>query len=234
MSRFARRKPQRNNVFVTTMVCMGFRCRLHGALAATLLLFVAIEIRAAGVDSLWPMCAGCHGRDGAPQGSEIPIISGQPFTVIEDALILFADGKRPCTVMCAIAGALSRPEMEALANYLEQQAFVPAEQEFDPARASQGREIHHDHGCESCHFQGGRESRGVAPILAGQQTQYLRRSLLEVRRGARSGPQVMNAAVQSLRDDEIEALLSFWARGQNTPDHSDTAGPGSRHQGNGR
>jgi len=194
---------------------------------------MAIDVRAADVDSLWPVCSACHGRDGMPLGAEIPIISGQPFTVIEDALILFAKGKRPCTVMCAIAGALSGPEMEALANYLEQQPFVPAEQESAPALVSLGQELHMDKGCETCHFQGGRAGRGVTPILAGQQTGYLRKSLLEIRAGSRSGPQVMNAAIRSLNADEIEALLNFYARGRDTPDRSDNAGPGSRRKGNG-
>jgi cytochrome c553 len=123
--------------------------------------------------------------------------------------------------------------MEALANYLEQQPFVPAEQEFAPALVARGRDIHRNQGCVSCHFQGGRNSRGVAPILAGQQTRYLRKSLLEIHAGSRSGPRVMNKAVRSLGDDEIEALLSFYASGQDGPKRSDLARSGSRPKGNG-
>lgn len=157
-------------------------------------------------------CSACHNGNGTTLSSDIPIIAGQPFSVIEDALILFAGGQRPCTAMCAIAAALSPLEQEALANYLEQQTFIPAAQEFEPALAALGAELHLTNGCETCHSQGGRNGNGMAPILAGQWTPYLRNALDQIKAGKRRGPKVMNQAVQSLSNDESEALLNFYAR----------------------
>lgn len=180
-------------------------------------LLVVIEAWAADAETLLPLCAACHGGNGIPPGAEIPIIAGQPFTVIEDALMLFADGKRPCTVMCGVASALSPHEMEALAEYLEQQPFVPADQTYDPALASKGEQVHTARGCETCHSRGGRDGQGMAPVLAGQHTPYLRDALRQIQAGRRRGPKVMNQAVQSLSNDEIEALLNFYARDQEKP-----------------
>lgn len=167
---------------------------------------------AAEVETLMRTCSTCHGGNETTLSSDIPIIAGQPFSVIEDALILFADGQRPCSAMCAIAVALNPLEKEALANYLEQQTFAPAAQPFELELAALGAKVHHNNGCEICHSQGGRNGNGMAPILAGQWTAYLRNALFQIKTGKRSGPQVMNQAIRSLSNDEIEALLNFYAR----------------------
>jgi sulfide dehydrogenase cytochrome subunit len=166
------------------------------------------------VHTLMRTCAACHTPNGNPPSSDIPIIAGQPFTVINDALLLFAAAERPCMAMCGIAAELSPHEKEALADYLEEQTFVPAKQEFDPSLAALGAKLHADKGCETCHSQGGRNGNGMAPILAGQRTPYLRNALQQIKVGTRSGPTVMNQAVRSLSDDEIEALLNYYARNQ--------------------
>ena len=186
-------------------------CWLFSALAVAPFLLVT-PAGAADVDALMQVCSACHGVSGNPLSSDIPIITGQPFTVIEDSLILFANGERPCTTMCAIAATLSPHEKEALANDLEQQTFTPAAQEFEPSLAALGAKLHLNNGCETCHSQGGRNGNGMAPILAGQRTPYLRDALDQIKAGKRSGPKVMNQAVRSLSNDEIEALLNFYAR----------------------
>ena len=191
---------------------------LPSARLVVCLLLMAIEVRAADAERLLPVCSACHSGNGIPPGAEIPIIAGQPFTVIEDALMLFAAGQRPCTVMCGVASALSVHEMEALAEYFEQQPFVPADQEYDPTWASVGAQVHRIRGCDTCHSQGGRDGQGMAPILAGQRTPYLRDALNQIQAGKRRGPKVMNQAVQALSNNEIEALLHFYARDQEKRD----------------
>jgi len=172
----------------------------------------------------------CHAPGGVGQASEgVPLIAGQPFTTVEDALMLFSAGNRPCTVMCAIAAGMNPGEMEALAEKLEQLPYVPADQEFDPDLASHGGKLHLNSGCDACHSRGGQNGQGMAPVLAGQRTSYLRQALLQVRAGLRKGPRVMNQAVRKLDDDEIEALLHFYAGNRAKPAcgarRTDTAGP---------
>jgi len=169
------------------------------------------EADAAQVGELLPTCQACHGENEASVNSDVPIIAGQPFTVISDALMLFANGGRPCTSMCAVAATLSPDERAALAAYMERQVFVPARQEFDAGLARRGAALHRNCGCEGCHSQGGENGQGMAPVLSGQKTAYLRNALAQIRSGTRSGPQVMNRSIRALRDQDIEALLNFYA-----------------------
>jgi len=196
--------------------CPGVACRRFCGFLAGILLAAGVALagnaKAVETDTLLQACSACHGDTGPQVRRDIPVIQGQPFTVIDDALILFADGVRPCTVMCAIATALTAPEMEALANELERRAFVPAHQEFEPGLAVLGAEVHENGGCETCHSGGGRDGHGMAPILAGQWTVYLRQALHQIKAGERHGPTVMNRAIRSLSEGEIEALVNFYAR----------------------
>jgi len=66
-------------------------------------------VAAAEVEVLLQTCVACHSGSGVPLNCDVPIIAGQPFTVINDALIPFATGERPSTSMCAMAGVLSVP-----------------------------------------------------------------------------------------------------------------------------
>jgi len=172
------------------------------------------ETRAVDAPALVQSCLACHGENAFLAGGTAPAITGQPFTVIQDALMLFAANGRPCTVMCAIAASLSQGEIKALANYLEQQDFVSVDQESDPDLAVLGSELHLRNGCDNCHSEGGRNGLGMAPVLAGQWKPYLRDALLQVRAGKRKGPKAMNGAIRSMSEEDIEALLEFYARGR--------------------
>jgi len=210
MCRSARRRPRFNKKFVRAPRQNVSRL-LASALLSASCLWQVVELRASAENSLITACTACHSPHGDPVSKDIPIIAGQPFTVIEDALILFAAGKRPCTVMCAIAAGLSSEEIQALAGYLEQQAYISAFQGFDPGLAALGGDLHVNSGCENCHSRGGRDGQGMAPVLAGQRTPYLRKALLQIRAGMRKGPKVMNQAISGLDDNDIEALLNFYA-----------------------
>ncbi len=175
--------------------------------------------------TLTAVCSGCHGPGGVSVNSTVPTIAGQAYTVIEDNLLAFRDGGRACTetellqdeaaalvsAMCAVVATLDDRDISALAEFYELQVFAPARQSFDAAFAAEGARIHREAGCELCHSQGGRESNGMAAILAGQWTAYLERSLLRIRAGERMGPKVMNQAIRKMTDRDIAALLNYYA-----------------------
>ena len=180
------------------------------------------------IGALTPVCSGCHGPDGISLNSTVPTIGGQAYTLIEDNLLALRDNEGACvetellqgeaaallSAMCAFAATLENQDIAALAEYYELQAFVPARQSFDPALAAEGARIHRQANCELCHSNGGRDSNGMAAILAGQWTRYLERSLRRIRAGERMGPKVMNQAIRKLTDGDIEALLSYYASQQ--------------------
>lgn len=171
------------------------------------------------------ICAGCHGEGGVSSNPFVPTLAGQPYSLIEDNLLAFRAGQRSCaperndgsppallaTTMCATVAGLSDQEISGLAAYFEQQEFKPADQVFDPALAKSGAALHFEMGCEECHSDGGRVTNAMAPVLAGQWTPYLERALRAVRSGAKPAPDMMSSSVRELADDEVEALLNYYA-----------------------
>ena len=179
-------------------------------------------------ESAAAFCSSCHGARGVSQNPMAPTLAGQPYTLIEDNLLAFRAGGRSCSpdradgtpaallaeTMCNHVAGLSDDEIAELAAYFSSQQFVAARQDFDPALASRGSEIHQQAGCNRCHAEGGRVTLYMAPVLAGQWTPYLRRALEAVNDGLRQGPKMMNGPIKQMDEDSMEALLNFYASGQ--------------------
>jgi len=186
-----------------------------------------IPLLAADVTTLKVMCESCHGPDGVSVTASVPTIAGQAYTLIEDNLLAYRSNERSCNTeppgndgrsappspMCAIASTLADEAISALAEYYERQEFLPANQDFDKTLATRGEELHRQAECELCHSGGGSASNGMAAILAGQWTLYLETAFRQIRSGERMGPTVMNSAIQLLSNEDVRALLNYYASG---------------------
>ena len=187
-------------------------------------------------------CVACHGEGGISPNPMVPILAGQPYTLLEDNLLAFRSGKRTCSperndgsppallaqTMCATVATLTDQQIAVIAAWFESLPFEPAQQAFEPALAEQGAQLHQQEGCERCHSDGGRISNAMAPILAGQWTPYLRRAMDALQSGTRKGPKVMNAAIHDLQQNEIEALLNYYAEnGHGGGEHAQGLNTGS-------
>ena len=172
-------------------------------------------------------CNGCHGDDGVSQWSDVPTIAGIPEFVHADALYLFRDEARPCseseyrqgdtskaaTTMCAVVADLSDDEIDEVAAYYAGIAFVAATQDFDADLAAAGKAVH-EAKCDRCHSEGGSNPDDEASILAGQWIGYLGAQFGQYRAGEREQPKKMEEAIGSLSDDDVKALLHFYASQQ--------------------
>jgi sulfide dehydrogenase cytochrome subunit len=78
-------------------------------------------------------CAGCHGTNGNSVGPASPSIAAMDPLVFVDTMIAFQEGDTYSTIMGRIAKGYSEEEFEEMGEYLNEQAFVPAKQEFDQA-----------------------------------------------------------------------------------------------------
>ena len=182
---------------------------------------------ASDLDSLTANCNGCHGKDGASQWSDVPTIAGIDAFVHSEALYTYQDEGRPCaeskyrtgdtsraaTTMCAIAAKLSDEDIEALSAHYSELPFVPAKQNFDAALASAGKAIH-DKECSRCHSDGGSNPEDETSILAGQWVDYLRASIAEFQSGDREKPKQGLEKIGALSDDDVNALLNYYASQQ--------------------
>jgi sulfide dehydrogenase cytochrome subunit len=176
------------------------------------------------------ICADCHGEDGASTEPDVPVIGGLSAFAIEENLFAFRDHGRPCrttfyrtgvpgrptTDMCQIAADLSDDDVFEIAVFFSSKPFVPAAQQTDPEKAAMGAEVHRS-GCHLCHGKGGGDPADHASILAGQSMRYLTMSFINFRAERRWMPRAMEARLQELTDQEVEALVHFYGAGGNEP-----------------
>ncbi|MDH3614418.1 MAG: c-type cytochrome [Gammaproteobacteria bacterium] len=172
-------------------------------------------------------CNGCHGDDGVSQWTDVPTIAGMPEYVHADSLYFFRDNERPCndseyrqgdtsrpaTNMCKAVSDLSDDTIDEIAAYYFELPFVAAQQEFDAALATAGKVVHEEQ-CDMCHSDGGSNPDDEAGILAGQWMGYLDASLTQYKSGDREQPKKMQEAVDALTDDDIKALVHYYASQQ--------------------
>lgn len=164
-------------------------------------------------------CEVCHGKNGNSEKDDVPSIAGFSDVVIGDSLAMFQSGERKAgkyivdgreTGMNEIAGDLSEEDIEALAVFYAGQTFRPHPQKYDAELAGKGAEIH-DSKCENCHSEQGSNADDDAAILAGQWMPYLQAQFAAFRSGERVSPKKMQKKLDSLTDEDIEALINFYA-----------------------
>lgn len=181
----------------------------------------------ADVASLAGDCDDCHGVNGISQWADMPTIAGIDEFVHSEALFIYRDNARPCadsqyrrgetgrppTNMCQVTQDLSDVQIEELAAHYAALPFATAAQNFDADLAAAGKAVH-DEGCGLCHTDGGSNPADESSILAGQWTGYLERSMAEYRAGERDQPPRMQQAIDELSDDDVLALLHYYASQQ--------------------
>ena len=178
-------------------------------------------------DAIVENCNGCHGDDGVSQWTDVPTIAGMPEFVHADALFIYLDGARPCREseyrqgdtsrpaesMCDVVADLDEGTMEELAAYYAELPFVAAKQDFDSALASAGKAVH-DEKCEKCHSDAGTNPEDEAGILGGQWMGYMENAFADYRNDEREQPKQMKQKMDELSDDDVKALLHFYASQQ--------------------
>ena len=166
------------------------------------------------------LCEKCHGKDGNSTTPDVPIIAGFSHEGFFNTMDVFRAGDRialkfhrpgePETVMNDIAKDLSNEEVRSLADYFSKREFKPPQQSVNTDLARRG-EVIHKRLCERCHTGGGAHPVEDAAILAGQWTPYLRRQFVNFLSGKRLLPRTMLRRIKDLSEDDIEALLNFYA-----------------------
>jgi len=187
----------------------GFLTALRWTLAAVLV--SSGSIAQADVSGLLKKCTICHGDQGISDEPAYPSIAGIPTKIQADALRAYRDGTRDCGPvqrMCKVGHDLTDEQIKELAEHFAAMTFRPAEQEFDPVLAEQGRLLHEDY-CEVCH--GDSPEDAEKSILHGQWADYLRYALSQYRSGHRKQPPSMRRQTEKLSEEQLEALVNFYA-----------------------
>jgi sulfide dehydrogenase cytochrome subunit len=123
------------------------------------------------------------------------------------------DTSRAATTMCAVTADLSDDMIDEVAAYYAGLPFVAAKQDFDAGLAEAGKAVH-DAECDRCHSEGGSNPEDEASILAGQNMGYLADTMAEYRAGEREQPKKMEEKLNALSDDDVKALVHYYASQQ--------------------
>ncbi len=179
-------------------------------LAASILIGVP-AYAAGGVEETAQICSGCHGENGVPQEKTTPIIWGQNEGYLYLQLRDFKKGMRKSDVMGPIAETLSKDDMKALAAYFNKKKWPDLQQPSAPkdVRAKALRAID-SIACRGCHldqYQGD----GTTARLAGQQRQYLEKTMLAFRDGTRGNNPGMTNLMNTASPDELKAAAEYLA-----------------------
>ena len=158
-------------------------------------------------------CAGCHGTDGASAGPATPSIAGNSEIYMVDTMMAFKSGERPATVMGRIAKGYSEEEFKLMGSYFAKQPIAKTSQQLDAAKVAAGEKLFGKN-CEKCHDEKGGLADDDSGILASQWLPYLQYSMADFKAGSREMAKKMKKKVDKLSDDELEALLQFFASQQ--------------------
>lgn len=190
-------------------LCRSIR-RLFTAMAVVVVLLSGAAV-AQTIEEKAQLCSACHGEAGIPQEKTTPVIWGQNEGYLYLNLRDFNKGSRKNEQMSAIAADLSKDDMKALAAYFSKLAW-PKLQQPSAAKdvSTKALTAIGSIGCPSCHldqFQGD----GTTARLAGQQSEYLKQTMLAFRDGSRGNNPGMSDLMKAISPDDIGAISQYVA-----------------------
>jgi cytochrome c553 len=156
-------------------------------------------------------CATCHGENGIPPDKSWPVIWGQHQGYLYLQLRDFKSGVRKSDAMGPIASALERDEMLSIALYFSQKAWPNLRQpRAADAVATRAARANASVGCTGCH-QAGYQGEGTQPRLAGQNADYILKSMMDFRTRVRGNNPGMSDLMSATSEDDLNALAAYLA-----------------------
>ena len=140
-----------------------------------------------------------------------PIISGQTLGYQYLQLRDYKSGARKNEVMATVIDQLDRADLLSLAEYFSKKPWPLSPAQPAPRQvALRAARANIAVGCTGCH-QGQWQGEGTQPRLAGQQREYLEKTMLEFRSGARGNNPGMTTLMKATPEEDITALAEYLA-----------------------
>jgi cytochrome c553 len=157
------------------------------------------------------VCAACHGEKGVPQDKSIPIIWGQNEGYIYIELRDIKKGARKNDQMAPVVENMEREDMLALAAYFAAKPWVNLDQPRAPKEDADHFAVMANSGqCLACH-QAEFKGAGTQPRLAGQSYDYLLKTMMDFRTGARANNDWMTSLLKTFSEDDIRQMARVLA-----------------------
>jgi len=193
------------------MTGISLRITVACALAASTALFICRAAAAQTLSDLTQVCAGCHGDQGVPTEKTTPVIWGQNRDYLLNQLNDFKIGHRKNELMSPVADSLSRTDMEELATYYSKQSWPSLQQPMPPTDVQVAAHAVLNplncRGCHQMHYQGDM----VRPRLAGQQEEYLLKTMTAFHTGERTNYIGMTVLMKSVDEAALKPVAAYLA-----------------------
>ncbi len=149
------------------------------------------------------VCASCHGANGKPTTTAVPIIWGQQANYLYKELHDYHSGARANPIMSPMVQSISLPDLRAMAKYFAADTWPMA-----PAKVAARTPPASAAMCKACHgqnFEGG----DAAPRLAGLSDQYLIGAMNGFADGSRTNNLDMPGFMKALTKSERETIARY-------------------------
>ena len=180
-------------------------------LLATLVLTSGSARADDAIEAKAKICATCHGEQGVPIQKAYPVIWGQNAGYLFYQLRDFKSGARKNDLMSPIAASLDQADLLPLAQYFSKLKWPNLQQQPAPDDvAKKAQAAAASIGCPGCHlayFQGD----GTTARLAGQNHDYLLKTMNDFRDGTRGNNPGMSDLMKATSPDDITALAQYLA-----------------------
>jgi cytochrome c553 len=175
------------------------------------LISAATATWADSIDDKTALCGACHGEKGLPSDPSIPIIWGQTEGYLYLELRDFQKGARKNDQMTPIAQSLSKEDALALAEYFAGKPWpntnAPRASKADEAAAMTAIK---SVVCTSCHLEEFQGDSSI-PRLAGQQRDYLAKTMTDFRTRARANNPGMSDLMNTVTPEQLTAVAAYLA-----------------------
>jgi cytochrome c553 len=114
------------------------------------------------------LCLACH-KAAYPW---TPLLEGQPAAYLAKSMADFKEGTRQEAAMNTNMAALTKQDMQDIADYFAAKPLPASAQGADPGIVQAGRNLADQMNCASCH-QSSYKGTAEVPRLAGQKQKYL-------------------------------------------------------------
>jgi cytochrome c553 len=183
----------------------------HAALFVVLMMAGQPALADDAIETKAKVCAGCHGEQGVPIQKVIPVIWGQNAGYLFYQLRDFKSGARKNDLMSPIAANLDQADLLPLAQYFSKLKWPNLAQPPAPDDvAKKAQAAAASIGCPGCHlayFQGD----GTTARLAGQNHDYLIKTMTDFRDGTRGNNPGMSDLMKATSPDDLAALAQYLA-----------------------
>lgn len=167
-------------------------------------------------DEVVELCFDCHTADNNNPDPIIPKLIGQRQEYLLKEMESFRLGKRHDTTMIDIARSLKdRDLLVEILEFYSSQPVMKGQPSNEPL-VDKGRALYYVRHCDFCHGKNGWCENTFlpgAPIIGGQNSEYLYKTLLELRDSTRPTDKfgLMQRSLLQLSTDEIVAITKYLA-----------------------